>query len=247
MNATVVNATVARLTVRGLLGRRRALLLLVLPVVLVGMAAVVRGVAGADDGTAIGLVGGFGLGTIVPLVALLAGTGSIGPEIDDGSIVYLLSKPISRFTILLSKLATAVVVALGFGALPVGAAMLVLAQSPGVLVVPYLVGAAAACTAYAALFLCLAVVTRNAVIVGLLYAIVWETTVAGFVPGAQNLSVRQWSLGLTEGLLGADADRFGVAAAVAASTGGVLLVVLTVAATYYGARRLQTLPLTSAE
>jgi ABC-2 type transport system permease protein len=116
-----------------------------------------------------------------------------------------------------------------------------------VLVVPYLVGAAAACTAYAALFLCLAVVTRNAVIVGLLYAIVWETTVAGFVPGAQNLSVRQWSLGLTEGLLGADADRFGVAAAVAASTGGVLLVVLTVAATYYGARRLQTLPLTSAE
>ncbi|WP_088318818.1 ABC transporter permease subunit [Kineosporia sp. R_H_3] len=242
-----MNATVARLTVRGLLGRRRALLLLVLPLVLVGMAAVVRVVAGADDGTAVGLVGGFGLGTIVPLVALLAGTGSIGPEIDDGSIVYLLSKPISRFTILVSKLATAVVVALALGALPLAAAMLVLADSPGALVVPYLLGAAAACTAYAALFLCLAVVTRNAVIVGLLYAIVWETTVAGFVPGAQNLSVRQWSLGLTEALLGADADRFGVTAAVAASTGGALLVALTVAATYHGARRLQTLPLTSAE
>ena len=243
-----MNATVAQLTARGLLGRRRALLLLLLPVVLVGIAAVVRTVAGRDDGTALGLVGGFGLGTIVPLVALLAGTGAIGPEIDDGSIVYLLSKPISRFTILLSKLAVAVGVALAFGALPVGVAMFVLAESPGSLVLPYLVGAAAACVAYAALFLALAVVTRNAVVVGLLYAIVWETTIAGFVAGAQNLSVRQWSLSLTEGLLGADdAERFGASAAVGTTTGLVLLVVLTVAAVAYGGRRLQTLPLTVAE
>lgn len=243
-----MNSTVARLTVRGLLGRRRALLLLLLPVVLVGISAVVRTVAGPDDGTALGVVGGLGLGTIVPLVALLAGTGAIGPEIDDGSIVYLLSKPVSRFTILLSKLVVAVGVALAFGALPAGVAMLVLAESPGALVLPYLVGAAAACVAYAALFLCLAVVTRNAVVVGLLYAIVWETTVAGFVAGAQNLSVRQWSLSLTEGLLGADdAGRLGVAAAVGTSTGLVLLVVLTVAAVVYGGRRLQTLPLTVAE
>jgi ABC-2 type transport system permease protein len=243
-----MNATVAQLTARGLLGRRRALLLLLLPVVLVGIAAVVRTVAGTDDGTAIGLVGGFGLGTIVPLVALLAGTGAVGPEIDDGSIVYLLSKPISRFTILLSKLAVAVGVTLAFGALPVGVAMLVIAESPGTLVLPFLAAAVAACVAYAALFLCLAVVTRNAVVVGLLYAIVWETTIAGFVAGAQNLSVRQWSLSLTEGLLGADdAQRFGVAAAVGTTTGLVLLVVLTVAAVAYGGRRLQTLPLTLPE
>lgn len=242
-----MNATVAQLTARGLLGRRRALLLLLLPVVLVGIAAVVRTVAGPDDGTALGFVGGFGLGTIVPIVALLAGTGAIGPEIDDGSIVYLLSKPISRFTILLSKLAVAVGVAVAFGAVPVGVAMFVLAQSPGALVVPYLVGAVAACVAYCALFLCLAVVTRNAVVVGLLYAIVWETTIAGFVAGAQNLSVRQWSLSLTEGLLGADAERFGVTAAVGTTTGLVLLVAVTVVAVVYGGRRLQTLPLTVAE
>lgn len=242
-----MNATVAQLTARGLLGRRRALLLLLLPVVLVGIAAVVRTVAGPDDGTALGFVGGFGLGTIVPIVALLAGTGAIGPEIDDGSIVYLLSKPVSRFTILLSKLAVAVGVAVAFGAVPVGVAMFVLAQSPGALVVPYLVGAVAACVAYCALFLCLAVVTRNAVVVGLLYAIVWETTIAGFVAGAQNLSVRQWSLSLTEGLLGADAERFGVTAAVGTTTGLVLLVAVTVVAVVYGGRRLQTLPLTVAE
>ncbi len=204
--------------------------------------------AGTDDGTALGLVGGFGLGTIVPLVALLAGTGAIGPEIDDGSIVYLLSKPISRFTIVLSKLAVAIAVALVFGAVPVAVATRVLAASPEVLLIPLLVGAAAACVAYAALFLCLAVLTRNAVIVGLLYAVVWETTIAGYVAGAQNLSVRQWSLALTERLLGGDiAARLGVSAAVGATTGAMLLVVVTVAATYLAGRRLRTLHLTSAE
>lgn len=243
-----MNATVAGLTARGLLARRRALLLLLLPAVLVVVAVVVRVVAGADDATAVGLVGGFGLGTIVPLVALIAGTGAIGPEIDDGSIVYLLAKPVRRSTILLSKLAVAVAVTVVFAVLPVAVAMLLVAASPGALVVPFVAGAAAASAVYAALFLCLAVVTRNAVVVGLLYAIVWETTVAGFVPGAQDLSVRQWSLALTEALLGPDgAGRFGVDAAVGATTGLVLLVALAVAATAYGCRRLRTLPLTAAE
>ena len=37
----------------------------------------------------------LGLAVIVPLVALLATTGVLAPEIDDGSISYLLAKPIS--------------------------------------------------------------------------------------------------------------------------------------------------------
>ena len=43
----------------------------------------------------------------VPLVALLATTGLLAPEIDDGSVAYLLAKPISRHTIVLSKLLVA--------------------------------------------------------------------------------------------------------------------------------------------
>ncbi len=243
-----MNATVARLTARTLLGRRRVWLLAGLPVLLIGLAVLVRVFAGADDATALGVAGGFGLATVLPLVALLTGTGVIGPEIDDGSIVYLLSKPISRFTIVLSKLAVALASALVLGALPVAVSAAVLAENPGTLVPALTVAAVVAVVAYCALFLGLAVVTRNAVVVGLLYAIVWETTIANLVPGAQALSVRQWSLAVAEQVLGAaDAARLGVDAAVGTGVGVVALLLLAVAATAFAGVRLRSLRLATAE
>src|ERR1044072_2653826 len=96
--------TVARLTYRALLGRRRALILFALPVLLIVIAALVRGLTGADDQTASDLLGGFALATMVPLIGVIAGTGAIGPEIDDGSVVYLLGKPVERPTIIFTKM-----------------------------------------------------------------------------------------------------------------------------------------------
>ena len=70
---------------------------------------------------------------IVPLVALLATTGLLAPEIDDGSISYLLAKPISRHTIVVSKLVVAAACVLLFAAVPMLIAGLVLmADEPGV-------------------------------------------------------------------------------------------------------------------
>ena len=51
----------------------------------------------------------------MPLLSLIAGTGSIGPEIDDGSIVYLLAKPLNRYSIVVTKLAVAIGVVIVFG------------------------------------------------------------------------------------------------------------------------------------
>ena len=62
--------------------------------------SLVRALAGQDDDITVGILGGFALATMVPLIGLIAGTGAIGPEIDDGSIVYLLAKPVSRPTII---------------------------------------------------------------------------------------------------------------------------------------------------
>jgi len=243
-----VNATVVQLTARTLLGRRRVWLLAALPLVLLALAVLVRVIAGSDDGMVRLVVGGFGLGTVIPLVALLAGTGAIGPEIDDGSIVYLLAKPISRYTIVLSKLAVAVLTALVLGALPVVVATLVLARSPGSLAPALGVAAAAASIVYCTLFLLLAVLTRNAVVIGLLYAIIWETTIAGLVPGAKALSVRQWSLSVAEQMLGTGAAaRFGMDAAVGVGTGVVALLVVAVTCTGYAGMRLRTLRLLTAE
>ena len=247
-----MNATVASLTARSLLGRRRTLLLLLLPLALLALCIFARVLAGLDaevqqelDGPlAPDLLGAFGIAILMPLLSLIAGTGSIGPEIDEGSIVYLLAKPLNRYSIVLTKLAVAIGVVLAFGVVPVALAGVVLTGELGTVTLAYTLGALAAGVAYVALFLLLAVITRNAVVVGLIYALIWESLVGGLVPGAQALSVQQWATAVVQRVLGDSAERLGVEAAVGFGTGLVLLLVVTVGATAYAGRRLQTLRLT---
>jgi ABC-2 type transport system permease protein len=238
-----MNATVARLTASSLLGRRRALLLLVLPAVLLLLAIAFRLLAGRSDASTVTLLGGFALGTLVPLIALIAGTGAIGPEIDDGSIVYLLAKPLSRHRIVVTKLLVAVLISVVLGSLPVLSAGLVMSGGSNRLAIGYAVGAAVAAVAYCALFLLLAVLTRNAVITGLLYVLIWESLVGGLVPGAQALSIQQWALAVTTRIVGSGAADLGVTSAVRLVVGGVLLVAVTGAATWFAGHRLRSLRL----
>src|ERR1700759_5522120 len=112
------NPTVARLTYRALLGRRRAAILFVLPALLIVISGPVRSFSGADDQVPADLLGSFALATMVPLIGVIAGTGAIGPEIDDGSIVYLLAKPLSRHSIATTKALGAMGGILLFAALP---------------------------------------------------------------------------------------------------------------------------------
>jgi ABC-2 type transport system permease protein len=242
-----MNATVAQLTARSLLGRRRALLLMTLSGVLVLLAVIARGLAGDNDDVTVGILGGFALATLVPLLGLIAGTGAIGPEIDDGSIIYLLAKPLSRFSIATTKAVVAIGVMAAFAAVPTFVAGVILTGEVGGVAVGYAVGALVAGTGYCALFLLLAVISRHAVIIGLLYALVWETLVGNFVPGAQTLSVQQWSLAITAKILGHRADELNVDPAVSLGTGIVFLVIIIVACPWYAGWRLRSLRLTSDE
>lgn len=243
-----MNAVVMQLTRRGLLGRKRAALLILLPVVLLLLALLVRWASGGDTLSAVNLADGFGLGTLVPLVCLLIGTGAIGTEIDDGSIVYLLAKPMPRRTILVSKLVVAWGAALVFAALPVVLAVLIAAEDPGELALAYGTTAVLASLAYTAVFTALSVLSRSAVIIGLLYALLWEGVLGGYVPGVKNVSVRQWALTAAEAILGPDrAENLQVVSAVSFSAGMILLAGVTVVAVVVAVRKLQTLPLTSGD
>ncbi|MDQ0843841.1 MULTISPECIES: ABC transporter permease [Streptomyces] len=237
------NPTVARLTYRAVLGRRRAAILFVLPGLLLLIAAAVRGFNGADDQVAADVLGGFAIATMVPLIGVIAGTGSIGPEIDDGSIVYLLAKPVKRPTIIFTKLIVAIAVTMAFSAVPTFIAGFILNGNGQQVAIAYTVAALVASIAYSALFLLLGTVSRHAVVIGLVYALVWETLFGSLVPGARTLSVQQWSLALAEkiggeGLIGSDV---GLPAAVA------LLAGVTVAATWYAGQKLRVLKLAGEE
>ncbi|MFN2417656.1 MAG: ABC transporter permease, partial [Candidatus Limnocylindria bacterium] len=79
-------ATLAWLTLRALLNRRRTLLLGLLGALIVVVAVVYRlgGPAEAEalDFTA-DLLGNFGLAALLPLVAVIVGTSALGSELDD--------------------------------------------------------------------------------------------------------------------------------------------------------------------
>jgi len=246
-----MNSTVASLTSRSLLGRKRTLVLMLLPAALLALCTLARVLAGLDselerelDGAlAPDLLGAFGIAILMPLLTLIAGTGSIGPEIDDGSIVYLLAKPLNRYSIVVTKLAVAIAVVIAFGVLPIAVAGVVLTGEVGDVTIAFALGALAAGAAYSAVFLLLAVISRNAVVIGLIYALIWESLVGAIVPGAQTLSIQQWSLAVVQRALGDTADQVGLEAAVSFGTGVTLLAVVTVAATAYAGRRLQSLRL----
>ncbi|UQA97870.1 ABC transporter permease [Streptomyces halobius] len=237
------NPTVARLTYRALLGRRRAVILFALPALLVVIAVAVRSLAGADDTTANGILGGFALGTMVPLIGVIAGTGAIGPEIDDGSVVYLLAKPVPRPTIIFTKLLVAIGVTVVFSAVPVLVAGFVLNGNSQQIAVAYALAATVASIAYSALFLFFGTVTRHAVVFGLVYALVWEALFGNLVPGAKTLSVQQWALavGQKTGAEGAITSEVQLPFAIS------LLAAVTVAATWYAGRRLKSLTLAGEE
>ncbi|MGH2776490.1 MAG: ABC transporter permease subunit [Actinomycetota bacterium] len=242
-----MNAIVAQLTARSLLGRRRVLILLLLPAVLLLLCGAVRLLAGSDTSVTVGLLGSFALGTVVPLLGLIAGTGAIGPEIDDGSIVYLMSKPLSRHSIVLSKLAVAMAVVTVVAGVPTLLAGLVLSGTAEGLAVGYGIGAGVAGLAYCALFVLLAILTRHAVVVGLIYVLIWESLVGSFVPGAQVLSIQQWALAITEKVIGSSAVTLDVSSAVSLGAGVALLTVVVVGCTWYAGSRLRTLRLTGSE
>ncbi|QDY77774.1 ABC transporter permease [Streptomyces qinzhouensis] len=237
------NPTVARLTYRAVLGRRRAAILFVLPGLLLLIATAIRFFNGADDDIANELLSGFALATMVPLIGVIAGTGTIGPEIDDGSIVYLLSKPVKRPTIIFTKLIVAIAVTMAFSAIPTLIAGFILNNNGQQIAIAYTVAALFGSIAYSALFLLIGTVSRNAVVIGLIYALVWEGLFGRLIEGARTLSVQQWSLALAERIAG---DGF-VGSAVGLPVAVVMLVVVTVAATWYAGQRLKVLKLAGEE
>lgn len=234
-----MNTTVASLTMSNLLGKRRVLLLFLLPALLLLLAVALRLWLGPDEDLANSLLQYFALSPLVPLLCLIAGTGVIGPEIDDGSIVYLLAKPLSRWSIVATKFAVALACVLAFAALPTFLAGVLLTGLDGGFAVGFGVAALIAGTAYSALFLFLAVASRHAVVFGLVYALVWEGVVGTYVPGARNISIQQWTLAVADRLVARDT----IEPPVGLGTSVLLLVLVTAVAVWLGGRRLRSLTL----
>jgi ABC-2 type transport system permease protein len=238
-----MHRTIVALAARSLFGRRRGVLLFVLPGVLFALAVLVRFLAGEDSDAASAVLYGVGLVLTVPLVALVAGTGVLAPEIDDGSIVYLLAKPVPRPVIVLGKSLVAMACVAVFAALPLVATGIFLNPSAPELGLGYGLGGLAAGAAYSALFVLLATLSRHAVVLGLVYVLIWEGLLGSLLTGVRWLSITQWGAAVTART--ADDPELTVDLGLPYAVGAV--VVVTVVATWLAGNRLRSFTLSGEE
>jgi ABC-2 type transport system permease protein len=191
---------IMRVTVRQLLGRRRTLLLLMLSALPILLALVFR----AADEASINRFTRSAFDTVdmtilMPLVAILFGSGAFGAESDEGTLAYLLAKPIPRWVVVMAKAtaATLLSVALtGTSTALAGLIAIVPEGSNGVaateaMILAVVVGS----VCYACLFLAVSLYTRRALVIGIGYMLVWEGALSVLLPGIANLSIRQYALG----------------------------------------------------
>jgi ABC-2 type transport system permease protein len=194
-----VVAPIVEVTVRGLLGRRRIFLLVLLAALPVLIGLLIRVAGGRPDADRVldTLVVRF----VMPLVALIVGTTVIGSEIDDGTAVFLMVKPIARWRIVLSK----ALVAAGLTAVLIVPAVILtsvllsrtdLATTLEAFTIACFFGG----TAYAIAFLALSVFTSRAFLIGLAYVLIWEGVLASILEGTKFLSIRQATLGIAAAL-----------------------------------------------
>ena len=185
-----MNATIAKLALQALLGRRRFFLLLAFPVLLVGLVALATALADGD--AAYQILPALGYPLVLPLVAILAASSVLGPEVDDGSIVYLLAKPVNRYGVAASKWLVALGATLTAGSLSLLLAALLTGDSTRAFAI--FVAAVVSGTTYSALFLAISAVTRHAVIASLMFVLIWESLLGNLFSGIAWLSVGQWGL-----------------------------------------------------
>jgi ABC-2 type transport system permease protein len=235
----IINPTVAAITVRATLGRRRALLFALPAVILIALTLVLRAShpAGADWPGQV--LGDFGFSVLLPLTALIIGAGVLGAEIDDGSVIHLLATPVRRATIIMTKFAVAAGLTMVFAALPELIAGL-LAPDSFRLAVALFVGALVGSVIYAAVFVLASVLTTRAIAAGLLYVLIWEGLLSNLVGGARVLSIAHYSLGVANAIH----PDTNLNAGLTLTTSLFLGTVVTVGALVLATRRLSAFALT---
>jgi ABC-2 type transport system permease protein len=235
----VINPVVFRLTVRAAIGRKRALIFAITPVILLAVTGLLK--LGAHSPVwPPEFLGVFGFTVVVPLTALVIGTSVLGAEIDDSSVISLLATPVRRWSVVVTKFVAATLLTFAFAAVSEYLAGAIATGPGSKLAIGLLAGAAVASVVYNAIFVMLSVLTTRAIAIGLLYLLVWEGLLGNLVGGVRLLSVDQYALGIANSV----AHESQLHAHLTLGTALVMGAVVTVVALVLASRRLASFSLT---
>jgi ABC-2 type transport system permease protein len=228
---------ISRVTLRQLLGRRRTLLLILLSALPVLLAVAFRAAGETEvERFTRRIFDTITMTILMPLVAILFGSGAFGAEIDDGTVVYLLAKPVPRWIVIAAKAITALAMAIlltGSSTVLAGIIDMAPAGSDGVsATMAQLLAVVVGSACYVSLFLAVSLFTRRALVLGIGYMLVWEGALSFMLPGIANLSIRQYALGASTAVYKLPLQEVRLSAETALLLAGVLVVSALVLATW---------------
>ena len=153
----------------------------------------------------VGFVSYMGLSILIPIVALIFASASLGDTREDGTLVYLWLRPIPRWSVITGAWTASVTIALPLTVIPMAVAAILLDAGNALISTTILTSILAVC-AYCGIFLLLGLLVKNPVMWGLAYIFVWEATIASFAKPAAALAVSGYSRAIMTGRTGVDFD-----------------------------------------
>jgi ABC-2 type transport system permease protein len=177
--------------------------------VLIGLLARLRGPSGDAVGRTAGALEPLMVATLLPLIALVFGTAALGAELEDGSAIHLLTKPIARWRIVTGKILAAVpVVAVLVGGSTLLTGLLIGGEQGAMgVTLAFVAGVVVGSLLYVTLFVALSILSGRALIIGLIYVAIWEGMLAGLFDGTRVFSIRQYVVSMIAWLDPSDAVR----------------------------------------
>lgn len=227
-----------RVVLTQLVTRGRLIALILVGAVVAAVAAAVGSSDGINDPleAAVRVIADLGFTALVPIVALVFAAASLGDMRDDGTLVYLWLRPMDRWPVAVGAWLASITVSLPLTIVPLGLAS-VLVDGGNQLVTATVVACVVGVVAYAALFVLLGLLVRNAIVWGLGYVLVWEGIVAGYGNIPARMSVRGYTRSIITSRTGVDLDLGDLSFAPSV----VVPVVAAVVALSFAARRLRTM------
>jgi ABC-2 type transport system permease protein len=202
---------VTTLTLRQFTGGRTARLALVLSLIPALFAAiyVARPWDVTPDAFATDLFRELIVPTLLPIVVLLPATAAFGNELEDGTLPYLLMKPVSRLRLVLGKYAAVLLVTVPALLAGMVVTTLVASRGPdagdmGRTLAAMAGSSVAAAALLGAIFLLVSLVIPRALLAGMIYVFAWESLLGRFLPGVRAISSREHALRVFDGILDND-------------------------------------------
>ena len=185
----------------------------------------------------VGFVSYMGLSILIPIVALIFASASLGDTREDGTLVYLWLRPISRLSVSTGAWAASVTIALPLSVIPMTISAILLDAGNSVITAT-IITSILAVLAYSSLFVILGLIVKNPVLWGIAYIFIWEAIVASFAKPAAALAVSGYSRSIITGQTNVEFDYlFDPSQSVSI----LMLIIITIAGIAFSSARLNRL------